>query len=41
MGGYEALMFRVIDEVHDRDLVNPMASLVRLQQPGAPTGVGS
>jgi hypothetical protein len=30
MGSYEALMFRVIDEVHDRDLVNPMASLVRL-----------
>jgi hypothetical protein len=31
MGSYEALMFRVIDEIRDRDLVNPMASLVRLQ----------
>lgn len=30
MGGYEALMFRVYDEVRDRDLVNPMASLIRL-----------
>ena len=30
MGAYEALMFRVIDEVRDRNLVNPMASLVRL-----------
>jgi hypothetical protein len=31
MGSYEALMFRVIDEIRDRNLVNPMASLVRLQ----------
>ena len=30
MGSYEALMFRVIDEIRDRDLVNPMASLIRL-----------
>ena len=30
MGGYEALMFRVYDEVRDRDLANPMASLIRL-----------
>jgi hypothetical protein len=31
MGSYEALMFRVIDEIRDRDLVNPMASLIRLK----------
>lgn len=31
MGSYEALMFRVIDEIRDRNLVNPMASLVRLE----------
>lgn len=30
MAGYEALMFRVYDEVRDRDLANPMASLIRL-----------
>ena len=30
IGAYEALKFRVIDEVRDRRLVNPMASLVRL-----------
>lgn len=30
MGAYEALKFRVYDEVRDRALVNPMASLVRL-----------
>jgi hypothetical protein len=30
MGCYEALKFRVYDEIRDRDLVNPMASLVRL-----------
>ncbi|MPZ22461.1 MAG: hypothetical protein GEU28_02730 [Dehalococcoidia bacterium] len=30
MGSYEALMFRIVDEVRDRDLANPMASLVRL-----------
>lgn len=32
MGSYEALMFRVIDEIRDRNLVNPMGSLVRLQE---------
>jgi hypothetical protein len=32
MGNYEALMLRVIDEIRDRDRVNPMASLVRLQE---------
>ena len=30
IGAYEALKFRVIDEVRDRRLANPMASLVRL-----------
>jgi hypothetical protein len=30
LGAYEALKFRVFDEVRDRRLVNPMASLVRL-----------
>lgn len=30
IGAYEALKFRVYDEVRDRSLVNPMASLVRL-----------
>lgn len=30
LGRYEALKFRVFDEVHDRDLANPMASLIRL-----------
>ena len=30
IGIYEALKFRVYDEVRDRSLVNPMASLVRL-----------
>ncbi len=30
MGAYEALKFRVYDEVRDRRLVNPMASLMRL-----------
>lgn len=29
-GAYEALMTRVMNDVHDRNLVNPMASLVRL-----------
>jgi hypothetical protein len=29
---YQALFFRVYDEVRDRELVNPMASLVRLAQ---------
>lgn len=30
LGRYEALKFRVFDEVHDRDRANPMASLIRL-----------
>lgn len=30
IGAYEALKFRVFDEVRDREIVNPMASLVRL-----------
>ena len=30
IGSYEALKFRVFDEVRDRHLVNPMASLARL-----------
>lgn len=30
LGAYPALMNRVYDEVHDRNLVNPMASLVRI-----------
>ena len=30
IGVYEALKFRIFDEIHDRRLVNPMASLVRL-----------
>ncbi len=29
-GAYQALMFRVVDEIRDRRLVNPMASLVRI-----------
>ena len=29
-GAYDALKFRVVDEIHDRRLVNPMSSLVRL-----------
>jgi hypothetical protein len=29
-GSYEALKFRVMDEVRDRDLANPMSTLVRL-----------
>ena len=35
MGAYEALKFRVFDEVRDRALANPMAALVRL----SPTGI--
>ena len=31
IGAYEALKFRIFDEVRDRALVNPMASLVRLR----------
>lgn len=34
-GIYQALMGRVIDEVRDRSLVNPMSSLVRLSVTGA------
>jgi hypothetical protein len=30
LGAYEALKFRVFDEIRDRTLVNPMASLVRI-----------
>lgn len=30
LGAYEALKFRVFDEVRDQRLVNPMASLVRI-----------
>lgn len=33
LGRYEALKFRVFDEVHDRDRANPMASLIRLVGP--------
>lgn len=29
-GAYEALKFRVVDEIRDRELVNPLSSLVRL-----------
>ena len=31
IGAYEALKFRVFDEVRDKNLVNPMAALVRLR----------
>ena len=34
IGAYEALKFRVYDEVRDRALVNPMASLLRLSSSG-------
>jgi hypothetical protein len=34
MGAYEALKFRVFDEIRDRELVNPMASLIRLSAEG-------
>ncbi len=30
IGEYQALYFRVFDEIRDRELVNPMATLVRL-----------
>ena len=30
IGAYEALKFRVFDEIHDRNLANPMASLGRI-----------
>jgi len=29
-GAYQALMYRIVDEVRDRQLVNPMSSLVRI-----------
>jgi hypothetical protein len=35
MGEYQALYFRVFDEIHDRQLVNPMATLVRLSSSAA------
>jgi hypothetical protein len=35
IGAYEALKFRVFDEVRDESLVNPMASLVRLESTAA------
>jgi len=31
MRGYQALYYRIADEVHDRYMVNPLASLVRLR----------
>ena len=34
MGAYEALKFRVFDEIRDRELANPMAALVRLASTG-------
>jgi len=39
LGRYEALKFRVFDEVHDRDRANPMASLVRLAGPAIGGGI--
>lgn len=35
MGAYDALKFRVYDEIHDQRLVNPMGALVRLSARGA------
>jgi P-loop Domain of unknown function (DUF2791) len=35
IGAYEALKFRVFDEVRDRNLVNPMASLARISNAAA------
>jgi P-loop Domain of unknown function (DUF2791) len=32
ISAYEALKFRVFDEIRDRNLVNPMASLARIQE---------
>jgi hypothetical protein len=34
LGAYEALKFRVFDEVRDQRLVNPMTSLVRIAMAG-------
>jgi hypothetical protein len=36
LGVYEALKFRIFDEVRDRKFVNPMASLVRLSSSAIP-----
>ena len=36
IGAYEALKFRVFDEVRDRTLANPMAALVRLAAAESP-----
>jgi hypothetical protein len=33
ISAYEALKFRVFDEIHDRHLLNPMASLARIAPP--------
>jgi hypothetical protein len=41
IGRYEALKFRVFDEVHDRDRANPMASLIRLVGPATTDGATS
>ncbi len=38
MGAYEALKFRIFDEIRDKRLVNPMASLARIS--AATEGVG-
>jgi hypothetical protein len=38
IGAYEALKFRVFDEVRDKSLVNPLASLVRLAAVGEGRG---
>ena len=35
MGAYDALKFRVYDEIHDQRLANPMGALVRLSARGA------
>lgn len=37
MGAYEALKFRIYDEVRDRHLPNPLASLVRISTDGTET----
>ena len=34
-GAYDALRFRVIDEIRDRQIVNPLSSLVRLSKPNS------
>jgi hypothetical protein len=34
IGAYEALKFRIFDEIRDRSLVNPMASLARISDTG-------